>query len=527
LVFVAASEGQSRLWLRPLGATSAQPLPGTEGASLPFWSPDSKSIAFFAESKLKRIDSSGGRPLPIADAAQGRGGTWNADGVILFAPTGRSPLFRVPASGGTPVAVTTLGDQVTHRFPFFLPDGRQFLFSAGGDTPGVYLGSMDSQGTHLLTQTDTAGTAYLPSGWLLWVRDGALVAQRLDVKGRALTGDGVTVSDSVTVDSTYGVFTASNRNGGGALSASASGLIAYRGGELTGQWQLKWFDRSGKMLGVLGASDEGSLSRPGLSPDGRRVAMHRTVQGNQDIWIFDGTRTSRFTFSKSNDEYALWSPDGTRIVFDSNRNGHRDLYVKEATGARPEELLLESPQDKTAHSWSADGRFLLYRAADPKTLADLWVLPLTGDRKPFVFLKTAFDEYNPQFSPDGRWVAYQSTESGQWEIYVRPFPGSGGQWQISTSGGSQVRWRPDGKELYYVAPDGTLMAAAVAVKGTTFEPHGPVKLFQPPIWGGGANTNNGQQYDVAPDGRFLINVAADERTASITLLTNWNPEAKK
>jgi Tol biopolymer transport system component len=250
------------------------------------------------------------------------------------------------------------------------------------------------------------------------------------------------------------------------------------------------------------------------------VALHRLVQGNSDsdVWIVDGNRASRFTFDARADQYPLWSPDGRQIAFDSNR------YVKAANGAGSEELLLESSQSKTANSWSPDGRFLLYRTVDPKTLSDLWVLPMEGDRKPFAFLVTPFEEYTPQFSPDGKWVAYQSTESGRWEIYVRPFPGPGGQWQISTSGGSQVRWRRDGRELYYIAPDGALMAAAVAVNGTTFEPGVPAALFRPRIWGGGSNTNNGQQYDVAADGRFLINVSTGvDATAPITLLMNWRP----
>jgi serine/threonine protein kinase len=536
LVFAAAADGTSRLWLRPLRATSAEPLPETDGAIFPFWSPDSRSVAFFADRKLKRIDIDGGRPLSLADAASGRGGTWNADGVIVFAPTNIGPLFRVPASGGAPAAVTKLDRQVSHRFPFFLPDGRQFLFSAGAtpetagtDTGGVYLGSLDSAETHRLMPADTVRVAYLPPGWLLWVRGGTLVARRLDLERKALTDDPITLADPVTVDPFY-AFDGSNEAGAGALSVSATGVVAYRARGAAAKRQLAWFDRSGKTLGVLGAADESNLVGPGLSPDGRRVAVQRTVQGNVDIWILDGARTSRFTFDAGSDEMPLWSPDGSRIVFDSDRKGKSNfngLYVKAANGAGSEELLFESAQYKSANSWSPDGRFLLYQTQrDPNNNAsDLWVLPLTGDQKPFVFLGSPFDERNGQFSPDGRWVAYQSTESGRPEIYVRPFPGPGGQWQVSTSGGVQPRWRRDGRELYYIAPEGALMASPVSVNGAAFQPGVPMALFQPRIWGGGTNATIRKQYDVTADGRFLINVtAADESTTPITLMINWNRE---
>ena len=266
---------------------------------------------------------------------------------------------------------------------------------------------MDAAETHRLTPSDSSRAVYLSSGWLLWVRDGTLVAQRLDVEGKALTGDPVTLTDPVAVDII---------SGAGALSVSVAGLVSYRTSGAGSQRQLTWFDRSGKALGVLGAADEGSLSGPELSPDGRRAVVHRAGQGNADIWIMDDARTSRFTFDASNHLFPTWSPDGSRIVFDSNRKGHRDLYQKAANGAGNEELLLESAQDKSTNSWSPDGRFLLYRSSDPKTLSDLWVLPLDGDRKPFAFLSTPFDERTGAFSPDGRWVAYQSTESGRNEI---------------------------------------------------------------------------------------------------------------
>jgi eukaryotic-like serine/threonine-protein kinase len=477
IVFVASADGASRLWLRPLDKVTAQPLAGTEGASFPFWSPDSRSVGFFADGKLKRVDLAGGSPQTITNAPN-RGGAWSPDGVILFTPTTASPLFRIPASGGDAVSVTTLEKQTTHRFPQFLPGGRQFLFYAVGapETSGIYLGSLDGQDTKRLTAADAAGV-YDLAGWLLFIRGGTLLAQNLDLTRRELTGDPVTVADPVAID---GTAVAS------AVSVSAAGLVAYRSGGANRR-QLTWFDRTGEGLGTVDAPDENSLTAPHLSPDGRRVAVHRTVQGNQDIWLLDADRTTRLTFDASSEQFPIWSPDGSRIAFRSNRKGHYDLYQKPSSGAGSEELLVESAQEKNASDWSADGRFVLYHSIDPQTSRDIWVLPLEGNRKPFVFLKTNFDERDGQFSADGRWVAYMSNESGRYEIYVRPFPGpsspsgadgrGGGQWQVSTAGGMYPRWGPGGKELDYIAPDGTLMAAPIAVNGVNLEPGRPVRCF--------------------------------------------------
>jgi eukaryotic-like serine/threonine-protein kinase len=526
LVFVASDNGPVRLWLRPLGAAAAQPLPGTDGVSTPFWSPDSRSVGFFAEGKLKRIDIGGGQPLTLANAVA-RGGTWNSDGVILFAQSFTGPLLRVSASGGDAVALTQLEKQTSHRLPQFLPDGRQFIFFAQGplETAGIYLASLDSKEMKRLTPADTAGVYMLP-GWLAWVRGGTLVAQRLDLAQKKLTGEPVTLADPVAFDSTYNM---------GALS-SAAGLIAYRTGAASRR-QLTWFDRSGKALGVIGAPDENGLNSPRLSPDGRRVAVYRTLQGNTDVWVLDGTRTIRFTFDPALDRNPQWSPDGSRIAFDSNRKGPRNLYIKAASGGGTEELLLDSPRTLTPWGFSMDGRFLLYNVLDdPQTERDLWVLPLQGDHKPWPFLKTSFSDRYGQFSPDGRWVAYESNESGRFEIYIRPFmesganssPGNaaGGQWQISVAGGIYVRWRSDGKELYYIDPEGKMMAVPITTSGTALEPGTPVVLFPTHVFGGGVENAQGFQYDVSRDGRFLINTVLDDTASPITLIQNWKPPAK-
>jgi serine/threonine protein kinase len=522
LVFVASSEDQQRLWLRPLDAVTAQPLAGTEGGKYPFWSPDSRSIGFFAEGKLKRIDIAGGPPQVLASVSIGEGGAWNRDGVIVFASSWPGPLYRVTDSGGDPVAITRLDPprQISHYFPQFLPDGRHLLFYAEGANQGIYLASLDSAESKRLIGTDTAA-AYAPPGYLLFMRQGTLFAQHFDAARGELSGDPVQVADSVAFDTINKIV---------GFSVSETGMLAYRTGGGSRR-QLAWFDRSGKEVGTLGAPDENALQNPELSPDGHRVGVDRAVQGNQDVWLIETTRgvASRFTFDPANDGYLIWSPDGSRIAFTSNRKGTYNLYQKASSGAGNDELLLESSLNKSPNDWSPDGRFLLYVQVDKKTGFDLWVLPLFGECKPFPFVNTIFVERSGQFSPDGRWVAYESNESGRYEVYVQPFPGPGGKWQVSTGGGIEPRWHRNGKELFYIAPDGKLMAAPIQRAGQTLEAGAPVSLFQTRIVGGGSLNANRQQYAVSPDGqRFLINITVDESTASpITIVTNWARALKK
>ena len=405
------------------------------------------------------------------------------------------------------------------------------------DSAGIYLGALDGSAPTRLTPADSAGV-FLPSGpgsaeasreggWLLRVQAGVLVAQRLDGAKAALTGEPVTLADGVAVNS---------RLYQSAVSVAATGLMAYRTGRGSRR-QLSWVDRSGTARGIVGDPDGNALSGPRVSPDGRRVVVDRTMQGNRDVWLLDGARTSRVTFDAAEDNFPLWSPDGTRIVFRSQRTGAGDLYQKPTSGADVEERLVASDQLLTPMSWSSDGRFMLYSSQDPKTSADLWVLPMVGDHTPSVFLKTPFREIYGVFSPDGRWVAYMSNESGLMEIFVRPFvlplptgkPSGavGAKWQVSTAGGISPIWRPDGKELYFLSPAGEMMAAPITVTESTIEPGAPVVLFPTRIFGGGTDAQQGRQYDVAPDGRFLINTELDSAAAPITLLMNWNPEAMK
>ncbi len=363
---------------------------------------------------------------------------------------------------------------------------------------------------------------YLPSGWLLWVRAGTLVAQRLDLEGRALRGNPVAVADTVDVNGSYF----------GGVSVSASGLVAFRTRAAGERRQLMWFDRTGKVLGTLGPSDS-TLVRPSLSPDGHRVALSRRVLGNDDLWILDDTRTTRLTFDPGRDDSPIWSPDGRRIVFASIRKGPYEMYLKATTGEGQEERLVDSGYNTKATDWSGDGRFLLYTSNDPQTDQDLWVRPMTGDLTPWIYLKTPFSEDAGRFSPDGRWVAYMSNESGRMEIYVRPFtrpPPSGsapnsavGREQVSSAGGTHPSWRADGRELYYISATGTLTAVPMTLLPSgAAEPGTPVPLFTARLAG---ERLFFRQYDVARDGRFLVNTILDDAVAvPITLIQNWRPE---
>ena len=526
MVFTGTADSQSRLWLRSLDSVSTSPLRGTEGAVYPFWSPDSRSIAFFADGKLKRMDLDSGSVKTLANSPTTRGGAWNRDDVILFSG-GTQPLVRISATtDGQPVQVTRFeGQQSNHCFPQFLPDGRHFLYYAIGaaDTNGVYVGQLDGSKPRRLLDADAAAV-YASSGHLLFVREGTLLAQRFDATRLEVTGTPFPVAQQVGVSPRPAQPVA-------AVSASAAGPIAYRTGSAGGgQRQFVWFDRSGRELGKVGEPDSAQSLDPSMSPDGRRIALWRRVDGNTDVWLLELARgvRSRFTVDASSDNYPIWSPDGSRIVFHSNRKtGVFDLYQKPASGAGSEELLLESPLPKTPLDWSSDGRFLLYRISDPKTGINLWALPLEGDRKPFPVGQTNFHTANGQFSPDGKWVAYQSDESGRFEIHIQAFPGPGGKVQVSTGGGAQVRWRHDGKEVFYIALDDRLMVVPLqfASNGQTVDPGAPVPLFTTHIGGAVPDVYNRPQYMVSPDGqRFLMNtIIGEPMTSPITVIQNWRP----
>ena len=522
--------GKIQLWMRPLDALTAQALAGTEGALSPVWSPDSRWLGFFADGKLKKVEISGGPPQTIANAPSSRGGAWGRDGVIIFAPTNGSPLVQVPASGGEPKPATELDashQEFGHRCPQFLPDSRRFLYFIWGGQPehvGIYAGSLDSRQKIRLVTSPASATYGM--GYLLFVRERALLAQRFDAAKLQVVGETLPVAEPVGVD----VRVSRSR-----VSLSETGVLVYDAGASVSR-RLLWLDRSGKALESIGPP--GVYANVDLSPDGRLVATNRTdpQTGNTDIWLFDLARSAstRFTFHPAIDAFPVWSPDGRRIAFFSSREGAYDLYQKDASGARDEELLLKTPANKFASGWSPDGRWLLYQTVDAKTSLDLWVLPLERRQpapQPQPWLRTEFAERNGRFSPDGRWVAYDSNESGRHEIYVRPFlPGGGAgadKWPVSTGGGEQPRWRGDGKELFYLGPDRRLMTVQVKTGGGRFEAGLPKALFPtrasiPP----GLST---AAYAVSADAqRFLINTESEETGSQpATLVVNWTAGLKK
>ncbi|MDX2042218.1 MAG: protein kinase [Acidobacteriota bacterium] len=514
LVFVATTEGRSSLWLRPLGSLTAQPLPGTEGVfGLPFWSPDSRSLGFFAGSELRKLDLAGGAPQTLCKLPAGIlqivGGTWNSDGVILF--SGNAGIYRVPATGGEPTLALRSDQPGLHRWPVFLPDGHHFLVRRT-PTQGaaeIHLAALDRQETTRLLAADSQ--ARYTNGHLFFARARALLAVPFDAGGLKLTGEPFVIADKVRVTG----------NTRGYFSVSDNGSLAYDPNTVTDTQQLTWLDRAGKPFGTVGPP--GEYETPRLSPDGQRVAVVRRDPQirTQDIYVIDLARDagSRLTFDPGEDRDPVWSPDGSRIAWRANRDGAYQIYQKLASGVGPEEVLLKDNVTIGAPSWSADGPFLLYTRIDPKTGQDLWTLPLAGDRQPALFWQTPFFEGQGRFSSDGRWVAYTSDDQGRYEVYVQTFPASGGKWQISPSGGYMPWWRSDGKELYYLSADGKLMALEIK-PGGSFAAGAPRALFDlAPVRAiGGASS-----YAVTAAGDRFLFVTTREEAASLqfTVVTNW------
>jgi Tol biopolymer transport system component len=514
IVFEASSAGRSQLWLRSLDSDSPpQALPETDGGGYPFWSPDSRSVGFFAGSKLKKINIAGGSPQILAGASDGAGGTWNREGVILFVPI-VGPVFRVSEMGGDPVAVTQVSaPQYGHFFPRFLPDGRHFLYYATAPGVGtVYVGQLDGSESRRLFDADTA--ALYSAGHLLFGLRGMIFAQVFNPDGMMLSGNPFPVAGPVVV----------GQGGAAALSVSAAGPIAYRGG-LAGSnlRQFQWLDRSGNKIKDVGEPTL-NVGSPEISHDERHLAVHREVKGNGDIWILDTSRGTynQLTENPAVDAFPVWSPNGDQIVFWSGRKGKNGgLYRRSAAGGGNEEPL---QQEGVPVDWSLDGRFLLCRSIAANGSWDIFALPLDGERKPLPVIGTNADERDGQFSPDTRWIAYQSNRTGRFEIYIQPFPGPGNFTLISSNGGAQVRWRRNGKELFYVALDGMMMSVPIQLSsdGKTIDPGAPVSLFSTRI-GGALQSINKQQYAVSNDGqRFLMNTVAEEsNTSPIKIILNW------
>jgi Tol biopolymer transport system component len=529
VAFVAQTGPNASLWVRRVDSKTAWMLPGTSGAACPFWSPDSQSVAFIQDGKLRRTAIAGGSPGTLTDVtSQCLGGSWSQAGTVVLGTF--AGLFSVPASGGALQSLRVpdaARRETAIGAPQFLPDGRHFLFYAvSGDehVGGTYVSSLDApaEATRILPN-DVLVHYVAPDGaypgFLLWPRDQTLVAQRFDVHDLRLDGDPVPVVDNV------GLF----RKGVALFNASDSGLLVYR--TATGSTQnlapstLTWFDRAGHAIGPVGDPEHyGELA---LSPDGSRVAAFRGDSVGEDLWFVDIARgaAARLTTDPGNESYPVWSPDGGQIVFGSDRDGHFDLYRKPAGVSGQQALLLKNDDRKIPLDWSRDGQYLLYdQTAAKNSNWDLWVLPMDGRGKPATYLATPFAETNAKFSPDGRWVAYQSDQSTRFEIYVSPFPDAAAAPAalVSTSGGASPRWARDGRALYYVSPSGELMEVPVTL-GTTFTAGTPALLFKLPPLQQLADSVGGWAWDVTADGRrFLMNTVSNQPGAeAFTVDTDW------
>lgn len=527
LAFLAVVEGQRQIWIRPLASSTAKPLAGTENAEGLFWSPDSQFIAFSAGGKLNKISLSGGSATTIGPApAGGLSGDWNRDGTIIFSASGKT-IQRISAAGGSPTDVTTSDESqgdLGHIWPAFLPDGRHFLYRVGNRDPekqGIYLSSLDGGEARLILATD--GRAYVAEdpdtpgeGYLVFVREGALLAQPFDLKQYQLKGEPVRLADQLQfADSGIAVT--------GNMMVFSEGTVDQR---------LTWVDRTGKTLGTVGPV--GTYGLRDISPDDKQIAASRTdaTTKKQDIWLFDlarGTET-RITVDPADDSWPTWSPNGDRIVWMSDRTKKSGLYMKAANGSGQDELLFESVNSKYPMQWSPDGRSLLYREFDAQKRSDLWILPLEGERKPYPWLSTQFDESTWHgFSPDGKWLAYSSHETGRSEIYIQAFvpgePASGAKVPISNGGGVMPTWRRDGRALYYFDNNKNKMMEVDVTLGPKIVAGVPKELFDVATF----RADMTRAWSMTGDGqRFLfVTRAEDADLAPFTVVLNWMAELKK
>jgi Tol biopolymer transport system component len=514
-----------RLWLQPLDAEAASPIPGTEGASFPFWSPDGRSLGFFAGGKLRTVEASAGAATPraLADALDGRGASWGPDGTILFNPSGASALYRVSYSGGNPVAVTTLeAGERDHRWPWFLPDARHFLYEIRFDQTernAIYVGSLDAKEKRLLLQVDS-NVVYTRPGYLLFRKAGRLVAVPFDADSLQIKGEAAEIAKRLESFPPTGL----------AIFSASEKLLAFAPESQLRQSRLVWLDRSGKEIGSLGAPAQ--YINPRFSPNGRQVAVSITenLAVPPDVWLYDsrlGTGT-RLVHRTRAAVLPVFSSDGSRIVFSSIQSRTWDLFEIEVSRPGTERVLLASERPKWPNDFSPDGQFLLYREFSSETRGDLKVLPLAGDRRPRTFIATPYEEGGGVFSPDGRWVAYTSDESGLKEIHVAAFPDASRRYRVSSGGGSQPRWSRDGRELFYVSGK-SMMSVLVEKQGTDVVFGQARILFEKQLQTYGGNTQSfPSRYDVSADGRFLVLVrATEEPPPPLTLVFHWTEMLKK
>ena len=533
MAFVAsATEGGSLLFVRSLDALSSSPLPGTEGAAFPFWSMDGRSLGFFADRKLKRVDLGGALPVGLADAPTARGGSWSRRGIIIFAPDYQGGLFQVPADGGSPTPVTRLSNgQTGHRFPHFLPDQRHFIYLAvnnsapAGEQTALYFTSIDGEENRLLTRSDS--DAVYASGFILFMRGSTLFAQALDPDRGVLTGDPVPTVERVLYDT--GTWK-------GVFSASETGTLAYQlSGSLHGN-ELLWLDRTGRPLRQVGSKTDQFNLR--LSRDGKQLAVTVEENPTTEIQIYDlalGTQRRLSSQNTADQDDAVWSPDGGRLAFSAKRGGDKfRLYEVDLAGGRVK-LLLTAADDVWPTDWSPDGRYLLYAEGDHEgqTRSNIWVLPRNSPEKFFSLTRTPSRDDEARFSPDGHWVTFSSNVSGRDEVYVVAFPESASaqpstvlsaglkpqRWQVSKAGGLYPRWRRDGKELFFVSREGIVMVASVSRRSSELVFGSPRPLFRvPPL-------APYFSFEISPDGKeVLVNSAAEHGSAPITVVMNWTAD---
>ena len=516
LVFPAyASDGSSQLWLRPLDSPTARPLPGTEGGEGVFWSPDSRWIAFFSGAKLEKMSIDGGAPIVICNASNGRGGSWGPDGTILFVPGYSNPIYSVAATGGTPTAVTQLdksSGQLTDRWPTFLPDGKHFLFFSRGQQTGEYVGTLGSTERKLILKNDS-NAIYVPPGYLLFVRNGDLMAQPLDTKRMELSGTALAITENVPTD---------GLTQNALFSASNNGIVSIQ--PLLGKLvQPVWTDRSGKILESLG--EPGMYGDITLSPDGQKVAFVNIdpQDGSYNTWILDlrGHQKTRLTYESAVGYNPAWSPDGNEILFTTTRLGKAQIFSIPASGIGQAKLFLSSEDFDFSSAWSPDGRYVAF-SRNPTGEPDkrsLWIAPTFGDRKPHRLIEAVGYVGGANFSPDGKWLAYHSNETGRLEVYIVPFPEANRKIPVSSGGGSMPRWSHDGRELYYLGDDGMLMTASIQTGKNGLQVSKAQPLFKV----------NSMGFGVSPDGkRFLMCKDADDQpTSAITIITNWTRALQK
>ena len=513
-----------RLFVRSLNAVDATEIaiPGYY-PGFPFWSPDGQQIAFTSDGSLQRVDLSGGAPVTIcSDCDAVGGGTWNRDGVILVSNRTTRALMRVFAAGGEVKHLPLAPGETGQAWPEFLPDGKHYLYLSLGKAPyrqGIYAGTLDSNDHTFLVATNT-NAAYVQSGQLLFTRGSTLMAQRFDIRSLKLSGEPRSVADHIESGATRSGLPIAT------LAASPNGVVVWRHDNRSAPSSLRWFDRNGRALGVVG--EVADYSNPSLSPDDSKLAVSiRDPQTKtRDIWIFDLVHggKARLTFDPADDLDCVWSPDGTRIAFTSDRSGQRNIYWKPADGSGPEELLLGGKEgQQNVEDWSPDGKYILYNYYTDRAPYQLYALPLDGDRKPVPFINIPFATQQGHFSPNDRWVAYRSQESGRNEIFVQGFnldPSQPrGKWQISTDGGELPRWRADGKELFFHFAD-SFFAVDVTTDGPAFTAGIPKRLFDIP--GVSASSTHGE-YVVTKDGQRFLVAAATEKAAAqpIEVTVNW------